>query len=76
MLKNGTATMISSPTNGGREAIETGLPYICHVTIEGTADLLLHAWNCEAVAEKAAARKGSAAKKTDDLESYVRRNRS
>lgn len=36
--------------------------------------MLFHRWNCESVAEKAAAKKGSAAKKTDDIESYVYRN--
>jgi hypothetical protein len=74
MTKNGTATSIGEPTNGAQEAIETGLPYIVHVTIEGSADLLLHAWNCEAVQEKADSKKGSAAKKSDNLESYVRRD--
>jgi len=67
-------TMLNDPTNGAQEAIETGLPYIVHVTIEGSADLLLHAWNVEAVASKGAAKKGSEAKKTDNIESYVRRN--
>jgi len=66
--------MVNEPTNGAAEAIATGLPYIVNVTIEGTADLLLHSWSCEAVEEKATAKKGSAAKKTDNLESYVRRN--
>lgn len=74
MTKNGTTTSIGEPTNGAREAIETGLPYICNVVIEGSADLLLHAWNCEAVEEKSVAKKGSAAKKSDNLESYVRRD--
>ena len=74
MAKNGTAMAIGEPTNGAQEAIETGLPYIVHVGIEGSADLLLHAWNCEAVQEKAASKKGSAAKKSDNLESYVHRN--
>lgn len=74
MAKAGTATLISEPTNGAREAIETGLPYIALITIEGTADLLLHAWNCESVEAKSVAKKGSAAKKSDDLESYVKRN--
>jgi hypothetical protein len=74
MSKNGTAMAIGEPTNGAQETVETGLPYICNVTIEGSADLLLHAWNCEAVAEKGAAKKGSEAKKSDNLESYVRRN--
>lgn len=74
MSKNGTATSIGEPTNGARGTVETGLPFICHVTIEGTADLLLHAWNCESVEAKSNAKKGSAAKKTDDMESYVKRN--
>lgn len=64
----------TSPTNGGAHAIEMQMPYIASVTIEGSADFLFHAWNPEAVDEKAAARKGSKAKKTDDVESYVYRN--
>lgn len=50
------------------------IPYIAEVTIQGSADLLFHRWNCEAVEEKSKAKKGSAAKKSDDLESYVYRN--
>lgn len=63
-----------SPTNGAKSAIDISIPYIVEVQITGVADILFHRWNNEAVAEKAAARKGSAAKKTDDLESYVYRN--
>ena len=37
--------------------------------------ILFHAWNNEAVAEKSKAAKGSKAKKTDDLESYVYRTK-
>lgn len=62
------------PSNGAKTAIETEVPYAVEVTIQGVADFLYHKWNVEAVAEKAAAKKGSAAKKTDDLESYVYRN--
>lgn len=61
-------------TNGGEEAIATGYPYIVEVTIEGAAPLLFHRWNCDAVEAKAKAAKGSAAKKSDDIESYVYRN--
>jgi hypothetical protein len=68
------ATAISDPTNGGGETIEQGIPYVAQVTIEGVADILFHRWNCEAVAEKAASAKGSKAKKSDNLESYVYRN--
>lgn len=68
------AMAVSEPSNGAASAIEAGIPYIANITIQGSADLLLHAWNCEAVAEKGAAKKGSASKKSDNLESYVRRN--
>jgi hypothetical protein len=68
------STAISEPTNGGKTAIDTSLPYIATVTVEGTADLLLHAWNVESIDAKSKAKKGSEAKKTDDIESYVRRN--
>lgn len=44
------------------------------VEITGTAPILFHRWSCESVAEKAAAKKGSKAKKTDDVESYVYRD--
>ena len=61
-------------TNGAKPIIEDGFPYIAQVTIEGTADILFHRWNNEAVAEKAKAKKNSSAKKTDNVESYVYRN--
>lgn len=51
-----------------------GAPYSVRVVIEGVADLLFHRWNCEAVDAKAKAAKNSAAKKTDDIESYVYRD--
>ena len=42
--------------------------------MEGTAPLLFHAWNVEAVREKAGAAKGSKSKKEDNVESYVYRD--
>lgn len=63
-----------APTNGGQDTIELEIPFVAEVTIQGTADLLFHRWNCESVAEKSAAKKGSTAKKSDDIESYVYRN--
>ena len=62
------------PTNGGRDAVLSQAPYTVEVVIEGTADMLFHRWNCEAVAGKAAAAKGSKEKKTDNVESYVYRD--
>lgn len=63
-----------SPTNGAKETIEMGLPYSVRFKIQGTADYLYHRWNNESVAEKSKAAKGSKAKKTDDVESFVYRN--
>ena len=61
-------------TNGAQADVEATIPYTAEVTITGTADLLFHRWNCEAVQEKANAAKGSKAKKTDNIESYLYRN--
>lgn len=50
-------------------------PYSAQVTICGVAPLLFHRWSTESVEEKAGAAKNSKAKKTDDLESYVYRDK-
>lgn len=62
------------PSNDGQSAIATEEPYIAEVVIQGVADLLFHKWNVEAIQSKADAAKGSKAKKTDDIESFVFRN--
>ena len=59
-------------TNDGESAVF--LPYRVEVTIEGVAPIMFHRWSCEAVEAKANAAKGSAAKKTDDVESYLYRD--
>jgi hypothetical protein len=61
-------------TNGGKVSIETGVPYGVEVRITGSADLIFHRWNVEGVEAKGKAAKGSKAKKTDDIESYVYRD--
>lgn len=63
-----------SPTNGAASTIEMTQPYTANVTIEGVADILFHRWNVEEIEEKSKAAKGSKAKKTDNIESYVYRN--
>ncbi len=68
------AKAVGEPTNGAKGTIESDLPYVIHVKIVGSADLLFHAWNCESIEAKGKAKKGSETKKTDDIESYVRRN--
>lgn len=61
-------------TNGGKVGIEYAIPYTADVDIVGVADLLFHRWNVESVETKSRAAKGSKAKKSDDLESYVYRD--
>lgn len=61
-------------TNGAKAVIDSSVPYIANVQIVGVADLLFHRWNCEAVEAKGKAAKGSKAKKSDDIESYVYRD--
>jgi len=65
---------LNDPSNGASGAIATERPYMALITISGTADLLFHAWNIEAIEEKAVAKKGSAMKKADAVETYVYRD--
>lgn len=67
------ATAISDTSNDGAEAIGVTMPYTVEAVIEGTAPFLFHRWSVDSVEAKARAAKGSAAKKTDDVESYVYR---
>jgi hypothetical protein len=60
-------------TNDGERVIQTSSPFRVEVTVTGTADFLFHRWSCEGVEAKSNAAKGSKAKKTDDIESYVYR---
>jgi hypothetical protein len=65
--------IVSPVTNDAMDIIAMTEPYTARVTIEGTSAILFHRWSNEAVAEKAAAAKGSKAKKSDNVESYVYR---
>jgi hypothetical protein len=65
--------VLSSPSNAALPDIEFEVPYVAAFTLEGVTPILFHAWNVEAVAEKGKAKKGSASKKTDNVESYVNR---
>ncbi len=67
-------TVLSPVSNDANSLIEISQPYVALISIVGTAPFLFHRWSVEAVAEKARAAKGSKAKKSDDLESYVYRN--
>lgn len=71
---NGHADVLSQVSNDGDLAIEVTKPYVVEVAIEGTAAILFHRWSCDSVEAKSKAAKGSAAKKSDDVESYIWRN--
>lgn len=64
-----------SPTNGANNIINNGFPFIARTTIEGVSDFLYHRWNCEAVEEKQKTAKGSKSRKSDDIETFVYRDR-
>jgi hypothetical protein len=61
-------------SNGGEATIQLDAPYRVSVTVTGSCEILFHRWQSDSVDAKAAAAKGSKAKKTDDVESYVWRN--
>lgn len=73
--KNGGATVsMDDVRNAASEVLAASEPYHVELEIEGIADLFFHRWSCEDIEARAKAPKGSAAKKTDNLESYVWRN--
>ena len=65
---------IGPVTDGGNEAIAFSEPYRVGVKLIGDADILFHRWNVEAIKVKAGTPKGSAAKKSDNVESYLYRD--
>lgn len=65
---------LAEVTNDAKDDILAGVPYQARVTIEGVAAILFHRYSVESVKEKADSKKGSKAKKTDDIESYVYRD--
>lgn len=68
------ALNVEQVSDGANEIIEMGYPYRMTVSVVGSAPLLFHAWNSEAIDEKAKSAKGSKAKKSDDLETYAYRD--
>jgi hypothetical protein len=68
------ATALDPVSNDAESIIQLGQPYAVSASILGTAPLLYHRWSVEGVEEKSRAAKGSKAKKSDDLESYVYRD--
>lgn len=72
--RNGKGSALGPTSNDAAALVGLEEAYRVRVLIEGTAALLFHRWSNEAVEQKAKAPKNSAAKKTDDVESYVYRN--
>lgn len=70
-LKTTAIAPVSADGNGQIALLE---PFNVSMTVRGVAPFLFHRWSVESVAEKAAAAKGSKAKKSDDVESYVYRD--
>lgn len=71
--KNPEPDATNAGSNDADAAIDVTRPYTATVTIMGVAALLCHRWSDDSVAAKARAAKGSIAKKTDDIDSYVYR---
>lgn len=71
-MKDGS--IFQPASNGGENLLNLSQPYRAKISVFGTGKMLLHCWNNEVIAEKSAAKKNSAQKKTDDLESYVQRD--
>jgi hypothetical protein len=66
-----TATAINNISNDAEATLLE--PYIVRLSVEGSAAFIFHRWSVDGVEAKAKAAKGSKAKKTDDIESYVYR---
>jgi hypothetical protein len=73
MDMSGQATALHPVSNDGASTIQMEIPYSVTVTLEGSSAILFHRWSVEGIKEKANSKKGSKAKKSDDLESYVYR---
>lgn len=60
--------------NGVENLVKIETPYIVEIEIVGSCPIIFHRWSCEDVASKAAAKKGSKEKKSDNIESFIYRD--
>jgi hypothetical protein len=75
-MKKAMATAITVNENHAESAKDSiTKPYRAKIVLEGRKSILFHGYNCDAVAAKAAATKGSAEKKIDNPEDFVYRTR-
>lgn len=61
-------------SNSAARTIALDEPYTVEVTVTGDSALLFHRWQSDSVEAKRVASKGSTAKRTDDVDSYVYRD--
>ena len=73
--RNGKTDRIGElPNNDALATIQLSEPYTVSLTVRGTSAILFRRWSDEDVEAKSRAAKGSAAKKRDNVETYVYRN--
>ncbi len=65
---------INNASNDGLSTVEFSMPYVVNVKVEGSSAMLFHRWSVDGVEAKSKAAKGSKAKKSDDIESYIYRD--
>lgn len=68
------STAVAPVSNDAEDTIALTRPYRALVEVTGSAAYLYHRYSVESVQAKSDAAKGSKAKKTDDVESYVYRD--
>ncbi len=67
-------TVTSELLNGVSNNVKQDMPYSVQVEITGSCPILFHKWDCEVIDSKSKAKKGSAEKKSDNLESFIYRD--
>ena len=60
--------------NGIDNPVKFEEPYTVRIEIIGACPIIFHKWSCEDVAAKAAAKKGSKEKKSDNVECFIYRD--
>src|SRR4051812_30103107 len=73
-MAKGATALGGDVSNAAAATIDLEAPWTADVSITGTAALLFHRWQSDAVEAKSRAAKGSAAKKTDDWPNYLWRD--
>ncbi len=67
-------TVLAGVSNDAAETITMSYPFMVEARIEGASPMLFHRWSCDDIEAKSNAAKGSKAKKSDNVESYLYRD--